>query len=80
MSKNVVLNRVVCAIVLLALLAATVAGAFLGIKTTAIIRKPSIARWPSFPTPSMKTGAKPSCPPLRWAAVIAIPLLPSRAI
>ena len=30
MSKNVVLNRVVCAIVLLALLAATVAGAFLG--------------------------------------------------
>ena len=32
MSKNVVLNRVVCAIVLLALLAATVAGAFLGIK------------------------------------------------
>ena len=32
MSKNVVLNRVICAIVVLALLAATVAGAFLGIK------------------------------------------------
>lgn len=32
MSKNVVLNRVICAIVVLVLLAATVAGAFLGIK------------------------------------------------